>query len=200
MPLYIKDPRVAEMAEQLQALTNAASKTEAVGKALERAIEEARRELLAPELERAVAIARQIGRHDDHFDQKDLQRRDVGPLVVIDASAVIAVLAEEPKGREVVQALKDHGGPFAVPPMTVFESTLGLARARLGLFFFFLYTTLAREPNRTRASRHERGYRHGSGGGRQVLRSAPSGRAGGVAISRTQGGGGRRPLRQGRGS
>ena len=70
MPLYIKDPRVAEMAEQLQALTNAASKTEAVGKALERAIEEARRELLAPELERAVAIARQIGRRDDHFDQK----------------------------------------------------------------------------------------------------------------------------------
>ena len=70
MPLYIKDPRVTEMAEQLRALTNAASKTEAVGKALERAIEEARRELLAPELERAVAIARQIGRHDDHFDQK----------------------------------------------------------------------------------------------------------------------------------
>jgi hypothetical protein len=70
MPLYIKDPRVAEMAEQLRALTNAASKTEAVWKALERAIEEARRELLAPELERAVAIARQVGRRDDHFEQK----------------------------------------------------------------------------------------------------------------------------------
>jgi antitoxin VapB len=70
MPLYIKDPRVAEMAEQLRALTNATSKTEAVWKALERAIEEARRELLAPELERAVAVARQIGRHDDRFDQK----------------------------------------------------------------------------------------------------------------------------------
>jgi ribonuclease VapC len=52
--------------------------------------------------------------------------------VVIDASAIIAVLAEEPKGPEVVQALKDHGGPFAVPPMTIFESTLGLARARIG--------------------------------------------------------------------
>ncbi len=48
MPLYIKDPRIAEMAEHLRALTNAASKTEAVGKALERAIEEAQRELLAP--------------------------------------------------------------------------------------------------------------------------------------------------------
>ena len=53
--------------------------------------------------------------------------------MVIDASAVIAVLAEELKGPEVVRTLKDHGGPFAVPPMTVFESTLGLARARVGL-------------------------------------------------------------------
>jgi antitoxin VapB len=70
MPLYIKDPKIAEMAEELRALTNATSKTEAVWKALERAIQQARRELLAPELERAVAIARQIGRHDDHFDQK----------------------------------------------------------------------------------------------------------------------------------
>jgi ribonuclease VapC len=52
--------------------------------------------------------------------------------VVVDASAIIAVLAEEPKGPEVVRALKDHGGPFAVPPMTVFEATLGLARARVG--------------------------------------------------------------------
>ena len=79
------------------------------------------------ELERAVAIARRIGRHRRSIRPEDLHRREVGPLVVIDASAIIAVLAEEPKGREVVQALKDHDGPFAVPPMTV-ESTLGLAR------------------------------------------------------------------------
>jgi ribonuclease VapC len=52
--------------------------------------------------------------------------------MVVDASAVIAVLAEEAKAAEVVLALKDHGGPFAVPPLTVFESTLGLARARVG--------------------------------------------------------------------
>ena len=52
--------------------------------------------------------------------------------MVVDASAIIAVLAEEPKGREVAQALKSHRGPFAVSPMTVFESTLGLARARIG--------------------------------------------------------------------
>jgi antitoxin VapB len=70
MPLYIKDPKAGEMAEQLQRLTNAASKTEAVLKALESAIEEAQRQLLAPKLEQAVAIARQIGRHDGKFDQK----------------------------------------------------------------------------------------------------------------------------------
>jgi antitoxin VapB len=68
--LYIKDPKVAEMADRLRTLTNAASKTEAVLKALERAIAEAQRDLLAPELERAVAIARRIGRRDDEFDQK----------------------------------------------------------------------------------------------------------------------------------
>jgi ribonuclease VapC len=52
--------------------------------------------------------------------------------VVVDASAIIAVLAEEPKGSEVVRALKSHDGAFAVPPMSVFEATLGLARARVG--------------------------------------------------------------------
>jgi ribonuclease VapC len=52
--------------------------------------------------------------------------------VVVDASAIIAVLAEEPKGSEVAQALRNHSGPFAVPPMTVLESALGLARARIG--------------------------------------------------------------------
>jgi ribonuclease VapC len=52
--------------------------------------------------------------------------------VVIDASAIIAVLAEEPEGPDVARALEAHSGPFAVSPMTVFESTLGLARARIG--------------------------------------------------------------------
>jgi antitoxin VapB len=70
MPLYIKDPKVAEMAEHLQRLTKAPSKTEAVLKALERAIEEARRELLVPKLQQAVGMARRIGRSDDKFDQK----------------------------------------------------------------------------------------------------------------------------------
>jgi ribonuclease VapC len=50
----------------------------------------------------------------------------------VDASAIIAVLAEEPKGPEVVEVLKTHGGRFALSPMAVFESTFGLARARVG--------------------------------------------------------------------
>jgi len=79
MPLYIKDPRVAQMADQLQKLTNASSKTDAVLKALESAIERAQRELLAPKLERAVAIARQIGRYDDTFDQKAFSDEMWGP-------------------------------------------------------------------------------------------------------------------------
>ena len=68
MPLYIKDARVAEMAERLRKLTDATSKTEAVLKALESAIAEAERDLLGPGLERAVAIARRIGGHDEEFD------------------------------------------------------------------------------------------------------------------------------------
>lgn len=52
--------------------------------------------------------------------------------MVVDASAIVAVLAEEPKGSEVVAALEREGGPFVVSPLTVFEATLGLARARLG--------------------------------------------------------------------
>jgi antitoxin VapB len=70
MPLYIKDARVAEMAERLRKLTDAPSKTKAVLKALESAIAEAQRDLLGPELERAIAIARRIGDHDEEFDQK----------------------------------------------------------------------------------------------------------------------------------
>ena len=45
-------------------------KTEAMGKALERAIKEAPRELRAPERESGGRHRRQIGRHDDRFDQK----------------------------------------------------------------------------------------------------------------------------------
>jgi ribonuclease VapC len=50
----------------------------------------------------------------------------------VDASAIIAVLAEEPKAAEVLAALQSQGGPFVLSPLTVFEATLGLTRARLG--------------------------------------------------------------------
>jgi ribonuclease VapC len=49
----------------------------------------------------------------------------------LDASAIIAVLAEEQKASEVVTALETHGGPFVLSPLTAFEATVGLARARL---------------------------------------------------------------------
>ncbi len=52
--------------------------------------------------------------------------------MVIDASAIVAVLAEEPKAGEVIAAIQDHPGAFAVSPMTVFEAALGLAKARTG--------------------------------------------------------------------
>jgi antitoxin VapB len=77
MPLYIKDPKVAELADRLRKLTHAASKTEAVGKALESALKELespkdneRRETLTTRLEDAVSIARRIGPRDEDFDQK----------------------------------------------------------------------------------------------------------------------------------
>jgi len=50
--------------------------------------------------------------------------------VVVDASAIIAVLAEEPMSAEVVVALEAGPGPFSVSPLTVFEAALGLARNR----------------------------------------------------------------------
>ncbi len=71
MPLYIKDPEVAEMAERLRRLTRAPSKTEAVRRALAEAIEAAgARPSLAARIEEAVDMARRIGARDAEFDQK----------------------------------------------------------------------------------------------------------------------------------
>ncbi len=71
MPLYIKDPDVAEMAERLQKLTSAPSKTEAVRQALKSALRVAsERPGLSERLREAVAIARRIGPRDPEFDQK----------------------------------------------------------------------------------------------------------------------------------
>ena len=49
----------------------------------------------------------------------------------IDASAMIAVLNEEPKASEVITALQNHSGGFYTSPTAVFEATLGVAKARL---------------------------------------------------------------------
>ena len=70
MPLYIKDPDVAEMAEALRKLTRARSKTEAVREALKRALEAATRPSRAQGLREAMAIAQRIGPFDPAFDSK----------------------------------------------------------------------------------------------------------------------------------
>ncbi len=86
MPLNIKDPRIAEMAEQLRALTNAASKTEAVSKALETRKRNAnawRRESRgrSPSPGRLAAVMVSSIRRPS--------ATRCGALVVVDASAII---------------------------------------------------------------------------------------------------------------
>ena len=71
MPLYIKDPDVAEMAETLRKLTSAPSKTEAVRQALKRALDAAtERPSRSQGLREAIAIAQRIGPFDPDFGQK----------------------------------------------------------------------------------------------------------------------------------
>jgi antitoxin VapB len=71
MPLYIKDPDVAKMAEELRRLTSARSKTEAVRLALKSALEAATRQPSKAEgLREAIAMAQRIGPFDPDFDQK----------------------------------------------------------------------------------------------------------------------------------
>ena len=72
MPLYIKDPEVDDLASELQRVTGAATKTEAVRAALKDAIERKRdkktamREAIA-EAQRQVAA---MGPRDPNFDMK----------------------------------------------------------------------------------------------------------------------------------
>lgn len=71
MPLTIKDPEVAEMAERLRRLTGAPSKAEAIRQALASAIEAPRgRPSLGARIDEAVAMARRIGGRDAEFYQK----------------------------------------------------------------------------------------------------------------------------------
>ena len=50
--------------------------------------------------------------------------------MVVDASAIVAFLADEPMSAAVVAALEANRSPVAVSPLTVFEAALGLARKR----------------------------------------------------------------------
>ncbi|MGO9423656.1 PIN domain-containing protein [Roseiarcus sp.] len=50
--------------------------------------------------------------------------------MVVDASAIVAILVEEPMAGAVAGAIEHSRGPFAVSPLTVFEAALAMARAR----------------------------------------------------------------------
>jgi antitoxin VapB len=71
MALYIRDPEVDALAEELKRLTKAKSKTEAVRTALEAQAQSLRRKRpIAERIARAQAIAAQIGKPDPNFDMK----------------------------------------------------------------------------------------------------------------------------------
>ncbi len=71
MPLYVRDDDVLALAVELQRLTNAPSKTEAVRQALRHEIERMRQALpLRNRLARSQALAEAIGPSDPDFDMK----------------------------------------------------------------------------------------------------------------------------------
>jgi antitoxin VapB len=73
MPLYIKDDEVDDLANELQRVTGAATKTEAVRAALKDAIERKRDKTAMIEgIRQAQAMARAMGvRRDPDFDMKE---------------------------------------------------------------------------------------------------------------------------------
>jgi len=75
MPLYIKDDEVDELANELQRVTGAATKTEAVRTALKDAIERkqaARKTSIRKAIREAQAAAAAMGvRADPNFDMKE---------------------------------------------------------------------------------------------------------------------------------
>ena len=71
MALFIRDPEVAILAEEVRKATNAKSKTEAVRLALKAQLAEARRTRpMVERLARAKAIADGMGKNDTEFDMK----------------------------------------------------------------------------------------------------------------------------------
>lgn len=71
MPLFIRDAEVDALAEELRKLTKAKTKTEAVRRALQAQLAQARRALpLKERLARAMALADALGPSDPAFDMK----------------------------------------------------------------------------------------------------------------------------------
>ncbi|WP_404406725.1 type II toxin-antitoxin system VapB family antitoxin [Pelagibacterium halotolerans] len=71
MPLYVRDDEVDALAVELQKLTKARNKTEAVRQALKHEIGRAKADIpLRERLEAAKAIVRNIGPTDPDFDMK----------------------------------------------------------------------------------------------------------------------------------
>lgn len=71
MALFVRDPKVDALAEQVRKLTGARTKTEAVRRALEAQLVEARRALpFKQRLARAKALADAMGPSEPDFDMK----------------------------------------------------------------------------------------------------------------------------------
>ncbi len=71
MALFIRDPEVDALAEEVRKLTNAKSKTEAVRQSLLAQVQQARRaQPLRERLARAKAMADAMGPSDPAFDMK----------------------------------------------------------------------------------------------------------------------------------
>ncbi|MBV8189410.1 MAG: type II toxin-antitoxin system VapB family antitoxin [Alphaproteobacteria bacterium] len=71
MALFIRDPEVEALAEEVRRITNAKTKTEAVRRALQVQLADARRAMpLRERLARSKALADAIGPSDPAFDMK----------------------------------------------------------------------------------------------------------------------------------
>jgi antitoxin VapB len=71
MALFIRNPEVHALAEEVRRLTNAKTKTEAVRRALEAPLAQARRAApLEDRLARSKALADALGTSDPSFDMK----------------------------------------------------------------------------------------------------------------------------------
>ena len=53
-------------------------------------------------------------------------------VTLVDASAIVAILVREPDAERLSQAIDAAPPPLLVSPLTIFEASLSLARAKLG--------------------------------------------------------------------